>query len=213
VSASPDDAPAPGPVASAQVGRPRDLSRDEAVFRAVRELLAEEGYQAISVNKVTLRCGVHVRTITRRWDTKAEMVAAAILGGDTPLLYRGTPVMPTGRLGHDVRTLIIQVLAYVADPAIQAALPALLGEMAGNAKVRELFERREEEWTATIRFVLERAVESGDAPATVLGREQLLARVLAGTAYSLQFAPVRLKDGGTTDELARFLLAALLAEP
>jgi len=195
------------------VGRPRDLSRDEAIFRAVRELLAQEGYQAISVNKVTLLCGVHVRTITRRWDTKAAMVAAAILGGDAPPFHQGTPAWPTGRLGPDLRALIGQVLRYVADPAIQAALPALLGEIAVNPRVREIFERREEQWTATVRSVLEHAVASGDAPARVLGREQVLARVLAGTAYSLQFAPVGAKDDGMADEVARFLLAALLADP
>jgi AcrR family transcriptional regulator len=213
VSASPDAASGPCPPDAAQVGRPRDLTRDEAVFKAVRELLAEEGYQAISVHKVTLRCGVHVRTITRRWDTKAEMVAAAIVGGDTPLFHRSAPGLPTGRLDHDVRALIGQVLNYVADPAIQAALPALLGEVASNARVREIFARREEEWTATIRLVLERAVEAGDAPARVLGREQVLARVLAGATYSFQFAPVRPKDEAMVDDLARFLMAGLLGEP
>src|SRR5215469_18698736 len=96
------DDPAPG----GQVGRPRDLSRDRAVLQAVRELLAEEGYQALSVHKVTLRCGVHVRTIARRWETKAEMVAAAIVGGGTPLFSRSAPGLPTGRLDHDVRALI-----------------------------------------------------------------------------------------------------------
>jgi hypothetical protein len=102
-------------------------------------------------------------------------------------------------------------LAYLSDPAIQAALPALMSEISANDKVREHFERREEEWIATIRFVLERAVESGDAPERVLGHERLLARVLAGSTYSLQFAPVRVKDEGLVDDLAGFLLAALLA--
>jgi AcrR family transcriptional regulator len=213
VSASPDAAPATHSPEAAPVGRPRDLSRDDAVFQAVRDLLAEEGYQAISVHKVTLRCGVHARTISRRWDTKAEMVAAAVLGGDDPLFSRAAPGLPTGRLDHDVRTLIGQVQMYVADPAIQAALPALLSEVPGNPRVRGLFERREEEWTAAIRSVLEAAVESGDAPARILGREPILARVLAGATYSLQFAPTRSKDQAMADDLARFLMAGLLGQP
>ena len=207
MSASLQAVPAPG----APVGRPRDISRDKAVLQAVRELLAEEGYQALSVHKVTRRCGVHVRTIARRWDTKAEMVAAAILGGDAPLYSESPPGLPTGRLRDDLRELIDRNLAYLSDPAIQAALPALMSEISANDKVREHFERREEEWIATIRSVLERAVESGDAPERVLGRERLLARVLAGSTYSLQFAPVRVKDEGLVDDLAGFLLAALLA--
>jgi AcrR family transcriptional regulator len=203
---APLQADAPG----VQVGRPRDVSRDRAVLQAVRELLAEEGYQALSVHKVTQRCGVHVRTIARRWDTKAEMVAAAVLGGDVPLFSQHAPGLPTGRLGRDLRELIGQVMRYLANPATQAALPALLGEIPVNDKVRELFERREEEWVVAVRSVLERAVAEGDAPERVLGRERVLARVLAGSAYSLQFAPARGRGDDQADELAGFLLAALL---
>jgi AcrR family transcriptional regulator len=199
----------PGP--GAPVGRPRDVSRDRAVLQAVRELLAEEGYQALSVHKVTRRCGVHVRTIARRWDTKAEMVAAAILGGDAPLYSENPPGLPTGRLRDDLRELIDRNLKYLADPANQAALPALMSEIDANDRVREHFERREEEWIAAIRSVLERAVESGDAPKRVLGRERLLARVLAGTTHSLQFTPTRVKDDDMAADLANFVLAALLA--
>jgi AcrR family transcriptional regulator len=206
--ASLEAVPAPG-VPAAPVGRPRDVSRDRAVLRAVRELLAEEGYQSLSVHKVTRRCGVHVRTIARRWDTKAEMIAAAVLGGEVPLFSESPPALPTGRLRDDLRELIERNLAYLADPAIQAALPALMSEIDSNDKVREYFERREEEWIATIRAVLERCVESGEAPGRVLGRERLLARVLAGTTYSLQFAPVRFRDDSLADDLAGFLLAAL----
>ena len=197
---------------AAPVGRPRDLSRDEAVCHAVRELLVEEGYHALSVHKVTQRCGVHVRTIARRWDTKAEMVAAAILGGDAPLYAGSVPHLPTGQLGSDLRELIDRTMQYLARPAIQAAMPALMGEVATNDKVREIFERREEEWTATIRSVLEAAVASGDAPQSILGREHVLARVLAGSAYSLQFSPVRVQDKCQVDDLASFLLGAVLAQ-
>jgi AcrR family transcriptional regulator len=207
MSASLQAVPAPG----APVGRPRDLTRDEAVFRAVRELLAEEGYQALSVHKVTLRCGVHVRTIARRWDSKAEMVAAAVLGGDAPLYSEKSPSLPTGRLRDDLRELIGLTLGFLSDPASQAALPALMGEIAVNDKVRECVERREEEWIAVLRSVLERAVESGEAPERVLGRERILARVLAGSTYSFQFSPARGKDEGMADDLADFILAALLA--
>jgi AcrR family transcriptional regulator len=191
-------------------GRPRDASRDSAVLQAVRELLAEEGYQALSVHKVTLRCGVHVRTITRRWDSKAEMVAAAILGGDARLYAELSPRLPTGRLAADVRAIIDRTMHYLADPATRAALPPLMGEMEVNDMVREYFRNREEEWVAVIRAVLERAVESGDAPDRVLGRELVLSRVIAGSAYSLQFSPTRASSQDMLDGLTAFLLAAIL---
>ena len=107
-------------------GRPRNAELDETILQAVRELLAEEGYQSLSVNKVTQRCGVHVRTIARRWDSKAEMAAAAILGGDDPLRLGMTAGFPTGSLRSDLRELIRGNMAYLSDPATRAAFPALL---------------------------------------------------------------------------------------
>ena len=198
------------PATGGQGGRPRDATRDGVVLQAVRELLAEEGYQALSVHKVTLRCGVHVRTIARRWEGKAEMAAAAVLGGDARLYADLVPGLPTGRLAADVREMIDQTMEYLADPATRAALPALMAEIEVNDTVRELFMRREEEWVTVIRAVLESAVASGDAPERVLGRERILARVLAGSAYSLQFSPQPASSQGMLDELTGFLLAALL---
>jgi len=156
------------PVPGGPGGRPRDATRDGVVLQAVRELLAEEGYQALSVHKVTLRCGVHVRTIARRWEGKAEMAAAAVLGGDARLYADLVPGLPTGRLAADVREMIDQTMQYLADPATRAALPALMAELEVNDTVRELFMRREEEWITVIRAVLESAVASGDAPERVL---------------------------------------------
>ena len=66
------------------VGRPRNPALDDLILEAVRELLVEVGYHGFSVQEVTRRCNVHVRTITRRWPTKAELVTAAIAGGDEP---------------------------------------------------------------------------------------------------------------------------------
>src|SRR6516162_418313 len=115
--------------ARAPFGRPRDESLDAAVLAAVRELLAEEGYQALTVHKVTQRSGVHAKTISRRWSTKAEMVAAAILGGDTELYSGASKKLPTGDLRADLRELINRNLAYLTEPATRAALPALLAEI------------------------------------------------------------------------------------
>ena len=78
------------------VGRPRNAALDDLILEAVRELLVECGYHALSVQEVTRRCNVHVRTIARRWPTKAELVAAAIVGGDEPGagLLRATGRLP-----------------------------------------------------------------------------------------------------------------------
>jgi AcrR family transcriptional regulator len=193
-------------------GRPRNPAFDSAILQAVRELLAERGYHQLSVQEVTRRSGVHVRTVARRWSTKAELVAAAILGGDDPL-FSEAPIRPTGRLRIDLRQLVERIVTFLADPATRAAMPALVSEIATDDEVRERFERRTQEWTVAIRALLEHAVASGDAPERVLDRGGLLANVLAGTAFTLQWAASAPIDDGVLDELADFVLGALLATP
>src|SRR5262252_4894307 len=132
---------ASSPVAAppkARAGRPRDATLDEAILQTVREVLEERGYQSLSVQEVTRRCGVHVRTISRRWSTKPALVAAAILGGDSPLFSNDDdPFRPTGRLRHDLRRLVERSVQYLADPATRAALPALVSEIGTDPEVRE----------------------------------------------------------------------------
>ena len=199
--------------ASPRVGRPRDRVLDAAILRTVRELLEERGYQSLSVQEVTRRCGVHVRTITRRWSTKAALVAAAILGGDEALFANDeSPLRPTGRLAEDLRALVRGSIEYLAEPATRAAIPALVGELACDDEVRERFRRRAEEWSAIIRSVLELAVAAGDAPAHVLDRIPLVRNVVGGTAFSLQSIDPAIVDDELLDQLTGFLLAGLLAD-
>ena len=142
---APTAAAAPSP----RAGRPRDTALDQAILNSVRELLIERGYQALSVQEVTRRCGVHVRTITRRWSTKPALVAAAILGGDEPLFAGDDRLMqPTGRLDEDVRRLVERSVQYLADPATSAALPALVSELSVDSEVRDRFEQV---WCAGLR--------------------------------------------------------------
>src|SRR5262245_61968198 len=200
------------PAARAKAGRPRDLALDRAILHAVRAVLAKRGYHGLSVQEVTRRSGVHVRTITRRWSTKAALVAAAILGGDEPLFAaEDPPLRPTGRLRRDLRRLVARSVRYLADPSTRAALPALVSEISSDDEVRERFVRRNEDWTAAIRSVLEHAVASGNVPREVLERAPLLSHILAGTAFNLQWTDPVLVNDARIDELVDFVLAALLA--
>src|SRR4051812_6676803 len=65
--------------ASAPRGRPRDPRRDEAIYDAVITLVAEVGFDRMSLDAVAARAGVSKPTIYRRCpDGKAQLVAAAI---------------------------------------------------------------------------------------------------------------------------------------
>jgi AcrR family transcriptional regulator len=200
-------------VVRAPFGRPRDDSLDSAVLTAVRELLAEEGYGALTVHKVTQRSGVHAKTISRRWNTKAEMVAAAILGGDTELYSGASKKLPTGDLRADLRELIARNLAYLAEPATRAALPALLPEIEASERVSALFEHRDQDYRDVIRAVLQRAVDSGDAPAHAAGKEDIVLLILGGATFNIAFAPGRKKREWDAEELLDTFLTVISQPP
>src|SRR5258706_1007760 len=66
------DAPAARP------GRPRDGRVDRAIVTAALEVMAESGISELRMDEVAARAGVGKAAIYRRFESKDEMVAAAI---------------------------------------------------------------------------------------------------------------------------------------
>jgi AcrR family transcriptional regulator len=61
-----------------RTGRPRSARADAAILRAALELLLEDGYEGMTIEGVAERAGVGKATIYRRWDSKAELIAALL---------------------------------------------------------------------------------------------------------------------------------------
>src|SRR5690242_3281955 len=59
-------------------GRPRSTHADQAILQATLDLLAEVGYQSMSIEAIASRAGVGKTTIYRRYTSKEEIVADAI---------------------------------------------------------------------------------------------------------------------------------------
>ena len=87
-------------------GRPRDEAREQAILEAAIDLLAEVGYEAMSIEGVAVRAKSSKATIYRRWPGKAELVADAIRRRSEPILEDLPP-------GADA-SLILQVAPAVA---------------------------------------------------------------------------------------------------
>jgi AcrR family transcriptional regulator len=193
-------------------GRPRDATLDHQILEVVRVLLAERGYQGLSVQEVTRRCGVHVATIGRRWPSKAGLVAAAILRDDEPFLADDSALsMPTGDLREDLRCMVIGIRSFLADPAVRAALPGLWSEVHHDPSVLNRVQRRREQWSTLVHDVLNAAIASGDAPSGVLMRAELLTDVLAGTSFASQALGHRVLDDSAVSSLIDLVLNGLLS--
>jgi AcrR family transcriptional regulator len=113
---APDDEPA-------RVGRPRDPRVDAAIRTATLELLVEVGYQATTIQAIARRAEVSAPSVYRRWSSKAELIEEAVF--PSGLLV---PEAMTGDVITDLQPYCQQILEYLSDPPIRAAIPGLLVE-------------------------------------------------------------------------------------
>lgn len=104
-------------------GRPRSADADAAIVTATLEILADEGYHALSIEAVAARAGVGKATVYRRWASKRELVSDALAS-----LNDGMPEPPSASLPTRARAL--RVMEHIArkDPESLAGriLPRML---------------------------------------------------------------------------------------
>ncbi|HEY4267164.1 MAG TPA: TetR/AcrR family transcriptional regulator [Galbitalea sp.] len=61
-----------------KLGRKRDLTRDPEILNCALEVLAETGYEGMTIDMVAARAKAGKATIYRRWPSKAELVLDAV---------------------------------------------------------------------------------------------------------------------------------------
>lgn len=61
-----------------RLGRKRDHSRDPEILAAALDILAEKGYERMTVDMVATRARAGKATLYRRWPSKAELVIDAV---------------------------------------------------------------------------------------------------------------------------------------
>ncbi|MGI8689312.1 MAG: TetR/AcrR family transcriptional regulator [Thermomicrobiales bacterium] len=119
---------------NARPGRPRSARADQAILGATKELLAEVGIEALSMEGVAARAGVGKTTIYRRWPSKEELILAAVRS-----LQREAPIADTGNLRNDLLTLARMAEHGEARDALERLLPRFLGEAASNPALIETY--------------------------------------------------------------------------
>jgi AcrR family transcriptional regulator len=140
-------------------GRPRSVEADEAILQATLALLAESGYRALTMEKVRERSGVGKATIYRRYGSKEELVAAAIvhLNSDIPL------PADTGTVQGDFAATAQRVLQGAARTGALTLMPRLLSEVVGEPEMHALFhEHLVEPRRRVVRAIVERAKARGE---------------------------------------------------
>jgi AcrR family transcriptional regulator len=155
---------APQDLGARPPGRPRSAEADEAILRAALELLAEDGYAALTMERVRERAGVGKATLYRRYGSKEELARAAIthLNSDIPV------PADTGSLAGDFAATAQAILAGAARTGALTLMPRLLSEVAGDPDMHALFSAHlVEPRRRVVRVIVERAKGRGEVRADV----------------------------------------------
>ena len=143
----------------ARAGRPRDPRLDEAVVTATLQLLAEEGYAQLTVERIAARAGVGKASLYRRWPDKVSIVLEAVSRNPE------RPSAPdTGSLRGDALVYLRTLVRY--RTLHSDAIAAISGEALSDERFGEAFRAGMTEPTiAGMREIIERAVARGELPA------------------------------------------------
>jgi AcrR family transcriptional regulator len=192
--------------AAAHRGRQMDASRDAALRDAALELLAEIGYDRLSIDAVAARAKASKMTIYRRWSGKAELVVDAISS-----LRKPGEIPDTGSLRGD-----LEAMARSSDsPDIRFDAQLVLGLVTALTRDPELRQVIREQLIGRdgirLRQVFERAVARGEIPQ---GRNlDLLISVFPALVIHHLLIFGELPDTSFTVQVINELILPLAADP
>ncbi len=150
-----------GSETASKVGRPLDVTRDADILDATLDVLAEEGYERMTIDMVAARAKAGKATLYRRWPSKAELVLDAVACMKKSDLHRDE-LPDTGTLRGDL-------IAMIKPPTIadgEKKLKVMAGLVSLLARSPELADAANESMVAPRaainRMFLERAIARGE---------------------------------------------------
>ena len=129
----------------------------EAVLQSAFSLLAEKGFEALTIADVAAQAGVHETSIYRRWRTKDALAIEATV----QFAKSAVPVPDTGALRSDLVAFVKSLIALLRSPQGQTMLALGQSQDAHVVAARQnLFRLRRE----LVQPMFDRAVARGELP-------------------------------------------------
>jgi AcrR family transcriptional regulator len=120
-------------------GRPRSAVVHAAILDATRSLLIDNGYADVSMDRVATHAGVGKQTLYRRWPSKAQLVAEAVMDAH----HQGSFELPdTGDIAADLRNWLLGYADPDAPPENAALVRALAAAAADEPRDGEALYRQ-----------------------------------------------------------------------
>ncbi|MGW2836298.1 TetR/AcrR family transcriptional regulator [Streptomyces sp. NPDC001493] len=185
------------PRPSAPPLRRRGENMRRAVLAAVVEILAADGLAGATVSAVARSAGVHETSIYRRWKTRENLIAEALVAE----LDAAVPVPDTGDVREDLTTFFVSLVRLLRTPYGQALL-RLSVERDDTLEDRRgpYWKDRLERGTVMVRRGIERGELAGGTD------PRLLVEAVSGPL----FARVLVSDAPLDEELAERLVDLVL---
>jgi AcrR family transcriptional regulator len=165
-------------------GRPRSIQSHQAMLRATLELLAEVGFETMSIEAIAARAGVGKTTIYRRYASKEELVADAIENVREEIM-----IPDTGNLQGDIDALIQNAAQITLSPLGRQTVAMIISSASSNSQFAQIY------WTKylqprrkTFAIVIERAKARNEIP-TDLDSDLVFDTMSAIMLYALIFQP------------------------
>jgi AcrR family transcriptional regulator len=118
-------------------GRPRSIESDRAIWQATLELLAEAGFDRLSIEAIAARARVGKTTIYRRYTSKEELVADAIES------VRSEVIIPdTGSLTSDLDALVEMAAQITLTPLGRRSVGSIVSSAASNPAFAQIYWQR-----------------------------------------------------------------------
>lgn len=111
-------------------GRPRDVSIDAAVIKALFEVIEEVGLPATTIDAVAERAGVGKATIYRRWESKEKLVIDAVAG-----LITSVEIPDRADIAEVLVGMLRAMRGFMATAPAGTIFPWLVGEIAAGSEL------------------------------------------------------------------------------
>jgi AcrR family transcriptional regulator len=136
----------------------RGQAREQAVLSAVIELLAEAGYEALTMDAVAARARASKTTIYKRWRGKPELVSAAV---DTLVAGRLPADTDTGSLRGDLLAVVLAMSGHLTSDFL-AMMSGLIEAMRRDPALAGVLRAHLMDDAPAARLIIGRAVARGE---------------------------------------------------
>lgn len=121
-------------------GATRSQAARDAILAATSRLVAEVGYDQVTIEGIASAAGVGKQTIYRWWPSKSAVVAECLLEG--ALLPNTLAPHDTGDLAADLTEWLQRVFAFISVPTHETMLRSLIVAAVENNEVGQRLSER-----------------------------------------------------------------------